>query len=118
LADPYFPLDGNGGYDARHYRLVMRYDPPTDMLQGTATICARATKSLSSFNLFLVGLDVRAVRVNGRSARWTRGANELTITPRKTLRKHRRFVRVGRLRRRTADHRGLEHGHGRLVQYR
>ena len=25
--DPYFPLDGNGGYDVRHYALDVKYDP-------------------------------------------------------------------------------------------
>ena len=25
--DPYFPLDGNGGYDVGHYDLAIRYDP-------------------------------------------------------------------------------------------
>ena len=25
--DPYFPLDGNGGYDVKHYDLDIRYDP-------------------------------------------------------------------------------------------
>ena len=92
LGDPYFPLDGNGGYDVRHYQLDLRYEPSMDMLHGTATIRARATQSLSSFNLDLVGLNVRAVIVDGRSARWTRDAHELTITPRKTLRRHERFV--------------------------
>ena len=38
VGDPYFPLDGNGGYDVKHYRLDVRYDPSTDVLQGRATI--------------------------------------------------------------------------------
>jgi hypothetical protein len=72
-------------------------------LQGIATIRARATQDLSAFNLDLVGLNVRAITVNGRLARWTRDAHELTITPRRTLRRHRGFVVRGRLRRRPAD---------------
>jgi hypothetical protein len=92
IGDPYFPLDGNGGYDTLHYLLDLRYDPATDLLQGEATIRARATQNLSSFNLDLIGLNLRAIEVNGRSAHWTRDAHELTITPRKTLRKHREFV--------------------------
>ena len=32
--DPYFPLDGNGGYDVRHYLLEVKYDPDTDVLRG------------------------------------------------------------------------------------
>jgi hypothetical protein len=92
IGDPYFPLDGNGGYDTRHYLLDLRYEPATDMLHGVATIHARATQNLAAFNLDLVGLTVRGITVNGRFARWTRDEHELTIAPRKTLRRHERFV--------------------------
>jgi len=51
VGDPYFPLDGNGGYDVGHYLLDLGYDPATDVLHGRALIVARATQSLSSFNL-------------------------------------------------------------------
>jgi Peptidase family M1 domain/Peptidase M1 N-terminal domain/Immune inhibitor A-like, MAM domain len=90
--DPYFPLDGNGGYDTRHYLLDVKYDPDTDVLEGRVTIKARATQDLSSFNLDLVGLTVRSVRVDGRWAAWTRDEHELTITPKKGIRNGRRFV--------------------------
>jgi aminopeptidase N len=90
--DPYFPLDGNGGYDTRHYSLDVTYDPDTDVLEGRATIKARATQDLSSFNLDLVGLTVRTVRVDGRGASWTRDEHELTITPEKGIQDGRRFV--------------------------
>src|SRR3954471_4812342 len=80
LGDPYFPLDGNGGYDTRHYRLDLRYDPWTDFLRGVETVRARATQNLSSLNLDFVGLNVRAIAVDGRRARWSRDAHELTIT--------------------------------------
>ena len=83
LGDPYFPLDGNGGYDARHYDLDLAYDPATDVLSGVATIRARATQNLSSFNLDLNGMTVRSIRVNGRRATWTRADDELTVTPRR-----------------------------------
>ena len=69
LGDPYFPLDGNGGYDVRHYLLDVSYDPPTDLLTGVATIRANATQDLSQFNLDLDGLDVRSIQVNGAPAR-------------------------------------------------
>jgi hypothetical protein len=45
IGDPYFPLDGNGGYDAQHYLLDLRYDPASDQLQGVATIRASSTAS-------------------------------------------------------------------------
>jgi hypothetical protein len=37
LGDPYYPLAGNGGYDARHYDLNVAYDPPTDVLRSCST---------------------------------------------------------------------------------
>ena len=94
--DPYFPLDGNGGYDVKHYTLDVTYDPETDVVDGKATIEARATQNLSSFNLDLDGLTVESVKVNGRRAAWSRDGAELTITPPKGLRKHRKFTTVVR----------------------
>jgi aminopeptidase N len=95
LGDEYFPLDGNGGYDVRHYHLDLSYDPATDTLRGVATIQARATQNLSSFNLDFEGLTARSVRVNGDRARWTHADGELTITPRRGLRNHKKFwVRI------------------------
>ena len=90
--DPYFPLDGNGGYDVRHYDLDLRYRPSSDQLSGVATIHARATKSLSRFNLDLVGLRVHDIRVNGAPADWSRTRHELRVTPKRSLRKHRQFT--------------------------
>ena len=83
--DPYYPLDGNGGYDVGHYGLRLRYDPATDVLDGTATITARATQNLSAFDLDLVGLTVRSVRVDGRPAAWQRSGQELIVTPSRGL---------------------------------
>jgi Peptidase family M1 domain/Peptidase M1 N-terminal domain len=89
--DPYFPLDGNGGYDVGHYDLEVTYDPATDVIQGEATIRARTTQNLSRFNLDLQGLTVHSVEVDGRSASWERDGSELTVTPRKGLRKRETF---------------------------
>ena len=94
VGDPYFPLDGNGGYDVKHYLLDLDYDPATDVLSGTATITARATQNLSSFNLDLDGLTVRSIKVNGRPADWSRDGGELTVTPKRGLRNHTRFTAV------------------------
>ena len=59
-----------------------------------ATDCF-ADENLSSFNLDLDrGLNVRSVAVDGRPARWTRTGGELTITPRKGLRKRDDFKTV------------------------
>lgn len=81
LGDPYFPKYGNGGYDARHYKLVVKYDPKSDELTGTATITAAAKEDLSSFNLDFVGLSVDTVKVNGTNASDKREDAELVITP-------------------------------------
>jgi aminopeptidase N len=92
IGDPYFPLEGNGGYDAQHYDLALSYDPTTKRLDGTATITARALQNLSSFDLDLQQLDVSKVTVNGRNAKFTRDGQELRITPKHGLRKNSRFA--------------------------
>jgi aminopeptidase N len=92
LGDSYFPLEGNGGYDVLHYGIDFSYDPATKRLDGKATITARATQNLSSFDLDLQQLDVGAVTVNGRPARFNRDGQELTITPRQGLRDRGTFV--------------------------
>lgn len=71
--DPYFPYDGNGGYDVQHYDLALRYTPPTNpavlagRLSGVATITLRAQQDLRALNFDLRGLDVTAVRVDGKA---------------------------------------------------
>jgi aminopeptidase N len=85
IGDPYYPLDGNGGYDVGHYDLDVAYDPVTDLLRGTATIEAQATQFLSSFNLDLEGLEVEAVTVDDTVATWGREGGELTVTPQGAL---------------------------------
>jgi hypothetical protein len=85
IGDGYFPLDGNGGYDVEHYLLQVRYEPSSDRLSGVATISARATQSLSRFNLDFDGLDISAVAVDGCAASWARADGELTVTPERGL---------------------------------
>jgi aminopeptidase N len=92
VGDPYYPLDGNGGYDAKHYDLDLRYVPATDVLSGVVTVRSRATQQLSAFNLDLDGLTIRSITVDGRAARWSRTGGELTVTPRRSLRKGHTFV--------------------------
>ncbi|MEU6476258.1 M1 family metallopeptidase [Streptomyces sp. NPDC047017] len=81
LHDPYFPKAGNGGYDVTHYDLALDYDPAHRRLTGTAVIQARATQDLSAFDLDLSGLEVRAVSVEGKDARFSRAGQELTVRP-------------------------------------
>ncbi len=91
VGDAYFPTYGNGGYDVDSYDLDITYDPATDRLDGEASIRAKATETLCSFNLDLVGLDVTRVEVDHRDATWTRQGQELIITPRHPLRAGHRF---------------------------
>lgn len=81
IGDPYYPSDGNGGYDVTRYVLDLSYDPASGGLDGSATIHAHATQNLSSFNLDLDGLDVHSVKVDGQSAPYTRSGSELTVAP-------------------------------------
>ena len=96
IGDPYFPLDGNGGYDVKYYLLDVGYDPATDVLTGMATIVATASQNLSSFNLDLDGLTVRSITVNGRRATWTRDGGELTVRPAQGIRNRAGFMVVVR----------------------
>ncbi|MEU6220680.1 M1 family metallopeptidase [Streptomyces sp. NPDC047022] len=92
IGDSYFPQLGNGGFDARHYDLDVAYNPDTARLDGRTTLTARATQSLTSFDLDLQKLTVTRVEVNGRKARFTRSGDEIRITPRGVLRKGRDFT--------------------------
>ncbi|MCS5716645.1 M1 family metallopeptidase [Herbiconiux sp. CPCC 205763] len=79
IGDPYFPLDGNGGYDVGDYDLDLAYDPTTGSITGTATITATATQNLSAFNLDLDGLAVSSVAVDGAPATWTSASTPISI---------------------------------------
>jgi hypothetical protein len=98
VGDSYFPLEGNGGYDVKHYTLNLAYDPGTDRLDGLTVVSARATQNLSRFDLDLQQLDVSAVRVDGRRVSFVRRGQELVIKPRSGIREGSRFdvaVRYG-----------------------
>ena len=81
LGDTYYPGIGNGGYDATHYDLNLKYDPATRILDGKVTMTAAATQHLCRFNLDLRGLTVSSVKVNGNAATFVRDGRELIITP-------------------------------------
>src|SRR4051794_2734727 len=92
IGDPYFPLDGNGGYDVARYVLDLTYRPHSERLSGVATIQATATQNLSRFNLDLDGLHVLSVLVDGRAANWSRHRGELRVTPARGVRRHDLFT--------------------------
>ncbi|CRK61217.1 putative metallopeptidase [Alloactinosynnema sp. L-07] len=82
MGDPYYPTDGNGGYDASGYEVSISYDPKTKNLDGDTVVKATATEALTTFNLDLAGLKVAAVEVDGQAAEFSsKGDHELVITP-------------------------------------
>jgi aminopeptidase N len=91
--DPYFPNAGNGGYDVSHYELELEFERASNFLEGETEIKARATQSLSRFNLDLRPfMEVSRVEVDGRRARFARrGEHELVIAPRKGIKRGRWF---------------------------
>ena len=91
VGDPYFPLEGNGGYDVSHYDLNLSYTPTGHHLAGTTTVIATATQDLTRFDLDLSGMTVSAVAVDGALARFTRAGQELQISPAIELRRGREF---------------------------
>ncbi|CRK61155.1 putative metallopeptidase [Alloactinosynnema sp. L-07] len=82
IGDPYYPKDGNGGYDVENYAVSVSYDPPAKQLTGDTVVTATATSALTTFNLDLIGFDVTSVEVDGKPAEAAReGKHELVITP-------------------------------------
>jgi aminopeptidase N len=96
--DPYFPRQGNGGYDVHHYALDVRYHPNTKRLHGVATITAVPNKNLTSFSLDLRHrLTATHVKVNGTPARHRQPAKfkqELIIHPKLLLKAYKTFTVV------------------------
>lgn len=94
IGDTLFPTLGNGGYEVEHYHLDLRYATasPTQAIDGTVTIRARATQALSRFNLDFAGSAVGAVTVDGCAAASSWEAEELVITPERPLRKGEHFT--------------------------
>lgn len=92
IGDTYYPYIGNTGYDVAHYDLDLTYNPPTHLLEATATIHATALESLCRFNLDLRGLTVESVRVDHQKADFTRDGPELVVTPKQLVQAGEGFV--------------------------
>src|SRR3954452_9061855 len=94
LGDRLFPTLGNGGYDVQHYDLDLRYatSAPSQGIDGTVSLLARATQSLSRFNLDFAGDSVGSVSVNGLPAKFAPDGEDLVITPKLPLLKGLPFV--------------------------
>ena len=95
IGDPYFPRDGNGGYDVKHYEVHVRMALRQGRLTGRTVVTAIATRDLTSFQLDLV-LPTDRVRVDGVRARFTRpDRHELRVVPARPISAGHRFrVRV------------------------
>jgi aminopeptidase N len=98
--DPYFPLQGNGGYDVASYDLSLRYDTVGRGLEGTASIRATAVEAIKTFDLDLRrALTVSSVTVDGSTAGFAQPTDlgqELVVTPAAPLTKGRTFTVVVR----------------------
>lgn len=103
LGDPFFPYAGNGGYDVKTYKLKIDYDPATDVLVGKATIVAKATQDLSSFDLdlrqFLAVSKIKVGTKKGhkmKQADFSRYDQELVVEPRPKIKDGKHFSVVVR----------------------
>lgn len=94
IGDRLFPTLGNGGYDARHYTLALRYPSAarSQTVVGALTMEARATQALSRFNLDFDGDAVSAVSVDGRPAAFSVQGEELVITPSRPVKDNHKFT--------------------------
>ncbi|MGW0523534.1 M20/M25/M40 family metallo-hydrolase [Crossiella sp. NPDC003009] len=97
VGDPYYPKDGNSGYQVEHYDVKIDYDPakPAE-LTGDTTVTAVAQRDLDLFHLDLNGFTVSETTVDGvRAANRREDEHELVITPKQRIRKGHKFtVRV------------------------
>ncbi|MFF4702827.1 M1 family metallopeptidase [Streptomyces sp. NPDC001288] len=88
LSDPVYPALGNDGYRVLAYHLDLAYDATTRLVDATATLRVRTTDDLSRLSLDALGLDIRSVRVDGRTAAFEQAEEKLRITPARPLREH------------------------------
>ena len=89
--DSLFPQIGNEGYDVEHYDVVQKYDPRSDVLNGSTVITARSTADLAEFSLDFEGPRVSGVFVDGRAASDRRSGAKLIIWPTRGLAAGERF---------------------------
>ncbi len=85
LGDSLYPGMGNGGYDAQHYTIDLKVDVDNNSIDGSSSMSALATQSLSSFNLDFHGLDISQITVNASPAKFKRSLDELIVMPSEVL---------------------------------
>lgn len=95
IPDPYYPQDGNLGYEVVSYTVNLDYFPGNHSIRAITTVDSVAKTGLSTFNLDLVGLTVDKITVSGQRAEFTRQDNhELIITPAEPITDGARFSTV------------------------
>ena len=75
IGDPLFPQVGNGGYDAEHYEISLRYSPLANTFSAGTSMVMRAvaTQDLSELSLdFQRALEISSVKVDGVEAPFER----------------------------------------------
>ena len=82
--DSLFPEVGSSRYDVKHYAISLSFQSSGN-IKAKTSFTAKAKKPLKSFSLDLEGLIVDKVRVNGRTADFSRRDNKLIIKPSKTV---------------------------------
>src|SRR3954464_5814405 len=94
IGDRLFPTLGPGGYDVQHAHPGRTDAPaaPSQGIDGTVTILAVATQSLSRFDLDFAGDSVGSISVNGLPAKFTKSGEDLVITPKLPLLKGLPFI--------------------------
>ena len=86
IGDRYYPLLGNGGYDAIHYTIDLDLDIEAgSILDATATIAPSPARTCPHSTSTSGVPRIDAVAVDGERADWTRDGGELTITPARPL---------------------------------
>ena len=95
--EPFFPHEGNAGYDVSHYDVSLAYQPSSGQLRATTRIDATATAGrLAHFCLDLDGLRVTSVMVDGAAAKFSRGQDKLRVTAPTPILAGQRFATVVR----------------------
>ena len=83
IGDPYYPTDGNRGYDVARYDVDVTYDPANSSITASTHVSATAITTRRSFDLDLsTGLQVTHVLVDGWPADFSRlPPHELVVRP-------------------------------------
>lgn len=82
IGDPYYPTDGNRGYDVGSYAVSLHYQSG-GQISATTTVSATVTADQPIFDLDLeTSMVVTGVQVDGQAVRWVqRPPHELVLFP-------------------------------------